>query len=123
MIPRYTRPEMRNIWTDANKLTIWLQIELLASEALAKQGVVPEKEFARLKKGASYFLSRGEELFTRQKSSVRVVCGGFAAGKTIAKPVQRFTGQPGWDQRALVEVCTGADGAGVIAHYLEVMTA
>ena len=63
------------------------------------------------------------ELFTRQKSSVRVVCGGFAAGKTIAKPVQRFTAQPGWDQRALVEVCTGADGAGVIAHYLEVMTA
>ena len=63
------------------------------------------------------------ELFTRQKSSVRVVCGGFAAGKTIAKPLQRFTGQPGWDQRALVEVCTGADGAGVIAHYLEVMTA
>jgi len=52
-----------------------------------------------------------------------VVCEGFAAGKTIAKPVQRFTAQLGWDQRALVEVCTGADGAGVIAHYLEVMTA
>ena len=41
MITRYSRPEMRAIWTDENKLRIWLQIELLASEALVKQGIVP----------------------------------------------------------------------------------
>ena len=35
MITRYSRPEMRAIWTDENKLRLWLQIELLASEALA----------------------------------------------------------------------------------------
>ena len=58
---------MRDIWTDANKLIIWLQIELLASEALVKEGIVPAKDFQILKKGASYFLDRGEELFTRQK--------------------------------------------------------
>ena len=63
------------------------------------------------------------DLFTRQPSSVRVVCEGFAAGTTIAKPIQRFTAQPGWDERARVEVCIDADGAGVINHYLEVMTA
>ncbi len=45
MITRYSRPEMRAIWTDENKLRIWLQIELLASEALVKEGVVPEKRF------------------------------------------------------------------------------
>ena len=73
MIPRYTRPEMRDIWTDGNKLTIWLQIELLASEALAKQGVVPQKDFEKLKKGASYFLTRGDELFTRQKELERTL--------------------------------------------------
>lgn len=73
MIPRYTRPEMRAIWTDGNKLTIWLQIELLASEALAKQGVVPQKDFEKLKKGASYYLTRGEELFTRQKELERTL--------------------------------------------------
>ena len=38
MITRYSRPEMRAIWTDENKLRIWLQIELLASEALAAKG-------------------------------------------------------------------------------------
>src|SRR5215475_874886 len=52
MIQRYSRPEMRAIWTDENKLQIWLKIELLASEALVKEGVVPEKDFAKIKAGA-----------------------------------------------------------------------
>jgi len=38
MILRYSRPEMRAIWTDENKLQLWLQIELLTSEALVKEG-------------------------------------------------------------------------------------
>lgn len=67
MIARYTRPEMRAIWTDANKLSIWLKIELLASEALVKEGVVPKADFNRLKKGADFWLADPEGLFTRQK--------------------------------------------------------
>ena len=51
MITRYSRPEMRAIWTDENKLKIWLQIELLASEALVKEGVVPAKDFKKIKAG------------------------------------------------------------------------
>src|SRR5215831_1086729 len=57
MIQRYSRPDMRAIWTDENKLQIWLQIELLASEALVKEGVVPEKDFAKLKAGAELWFS------------------------------------------------------------------
>src|ERR1035441_6166186 len=53
MITRYSRPEMRAIWTDENKLRIWLQIELLASEALAAEGVVSKADFAKLKAGAA----------------------------------------------------------------------
>jgi adenylosuccinate lyase len=45
MITRYSRPEMRAIWTDENKLRLWLQIELLASEALVREGVVPRPTF------------------------------------------------------------------------------
>ncbi len=52
MILRYSRPEMRAIWTDENRLKIWLEIELLASEALVKEGVVPAKDFAKMKAGA-----------------------------------------------------------------------
>ena len=40
---------MRGIWTDENRLRIWLELELLASEALAKAGVVPKADFQRLK--------------------------------------------------------------------------
>ena len=52
MITRYSRPEMRAIWTDENKLKIWLQIELLASEALVKAGTVPRADFTKMKRGA-----------------------------------------------------------------------
>ncbi len=52
MIPRYSRPEMRAIWTDENKLDLWLQIELHASEALVKEGIVPKADFAKMKTGA-----------------------------------------------------------------------
>ena len=52
MILRYSRPAMRGIWADDNKLKIWLRIELLASEALVKEGVVPKADFERIKAGA-----------------------------------------------------------------------
>lgn len=42
---------MRQIWSEENKLRIWLQIELLASEALAHDGVVPAADFQQLKAG------------------------------------------------------------------------
>ena len=44
MIGRYTRPEMRDIWTEQRKLEIWLEIELLAAEALCGEGLVPMVE-------------------------------------------------------------------------------
>src|SRR6266542_1674972 len=67
MIQRYSRPEMRAIWTDENKLKIWLKIELLASEALVREGLVPESDFQRIKAGAEYFDSHPAELVERQK--------------------------------------------------------
>jgi adenylosuccinate lyase len=51
MIQRYSRPAMREIWTEENKLRIWLQIELLASEALTQQAIVPPEDFKYLKAG------------------------------------------------------------------------
>ena len=42
MIPRYSRPEMTNIWEAANKFNIWFQIEAHACDALAELGVIPK---------------------------------------------------------------------------------
>lgn len=67
MITRYSRPEMRAIWTDENKLRIWLQIELLASEALVKEGVVPAKDFQKIKAGCDKWFADLPGLVARQK--------------------------------------------------------
>src|SRR5271154_376660 len=67
MILRYSRPEMRAIWTDENKLRIWLQIELLASEALVKQGIVPKTDFAKMQRGAEKCFADLKQLVERQK--------------------------------------------------------
>ncbi len=67
MITRYSRPEMRAIWTDENKLRIWLHVELLASEALVRQGIVPRADFAKMKRGAEKWLADMPGLVARQK--------------------------------------------------------
>jgi len=67
MITRYSRPEMRAIWTDENKLKTWLQIELLASEALVKERVVPRKDFAKIKAGCDKWFADLPGLVARQR--------------------------------------------------------
>jgi len=62
MIQRYSRPVMREIWSEQRKLEIWLQIELLASEALCRQGLVPKKDFQQIKARASFSIERCKEL-------------------------------------------------------------
>src|ERR1041385_5560112 len=67
MITRYSRPEMRAIWTDENKLRLWLQIELLASEALVKEGTVPRKDFVKIKAGCDKWFADLTGLVARQR--------------------------------------------------------
>lgn len=62
MIPRYTRPEMGNIWTEENKFRIWLEIEILACEAQAKLGVIPEEAVRVIRQKASFDVKRIDEI-------------------------------------------------------------
>src|SRR6266702_1428570 len=62
MIQRYSRPAMRETWSEQRKLEIWLQIELLASEALCGAGVVPKNDLARMKARAAFSIERCKEL-------------------------------------------------------------
>jgi adenylosuccinate lyase len=73
MIPRYSRPEMRAIWTDENKLNLWLQIEMHASEALVKEGIVPKADFARMQSGAKKCFADLPGLVQRQKELERTL--------------------------------------------------
>ncbi len=42
MIERYSRKEIKNIWEDQNRYSIWLEIELAAAEAMEKLKIIPK---------------------------------------------------------------------------------
>ena len=42
MVPRYSRPAMVAIWSPETRFRIWFEIEALAAEAMAAQGLVPD---------------------------------------------------------------------------------
>jgi len=53
---------MRDIWSEQRKLEIWLQIELLASEALVRDGLVPARDFRLMTFRAAFTIERCREL-------------------------------------------------------------
>lgn len=62
MIQRYSRPKMRAIWTEQRKREIWLRIELLATESLVEQGIVPAKDFQKIQSKAAFSIDRCDAL-------------------------------------------------------------
>jgi len=44
VIPRYEVPEIAAVWSDETRMANWLEIELLAVEAWAELGTIPEKD-------------------------------------------------------------------------------
>ena len=44
MIPRYSRPEIADLFTDSARFGAWLEVEVLAVEAWAQLGVVPAED-------------------------------------------------------------------------------
>lgn len=62
MIERYSRPEMRVIWTEENKFKAWLEVEICACEAWAELGVIPKADVALLREKASFDIDRIYEI-------------------------------------------------------------
>jgi adenylosuccinate lyase len=58
MTPRYTLPEMRRLWSDENKFSIWLRVEILACEAQAELGVAPVEAVKVIKEKARFDANR-----------------------------------------------------------------
>jgi adenylosuccinate lyase len=53
VIDRYALPELREIFSERRKLELWLRIELLAVEALNRDGIVPDADWERIRGSAS----------------------------------------------------------------------
>jgi len=95
MITRYSRPAMRGIWTEEHKLRIWLEIELLATEALVAEGTVPASDFARIRAGVDRWLGDLDGLVRRQKELEKTLNHdviGFttAVAEAINDPASRW---------------------------------
>ena len=77
MIERYSRPEMKKVWSDENKFTKWLQIEIAVAEAWAELGVVPNEALPKIR-GASCDLARMNEIFKTTRHDVTAFLGAVA---------------------------------------------
>ncbi len=62
MIARYTRPAMGRIWSDENKYRCWLAVEVAASQALARFGLVPQPAADAIPARANFTVARINEI-------------------------------------------------------------
>jgi len=70
MIERYTLPEMGKIWQDEFKYQTWLKIEILACEARASMGEIPQKDVDVIKEKANFDIMRVLEIEETTKHDV-----------------------------------------------------
>jgi adenylosuccinate lyase len=84
VISRYTRKEMGQVWSDANKYQRWLDVELAAADTLAEAGLIPKDAAATLRSKAKVDANRINELESRVKHDV--IAFTMAVGESIGEP-------------------------------------
>ncbi|NQT47787.1 MAG: adenylosuccinate lyase [Chloroflexi bacterium] len=77
MIERYSRPEMKKVWSDEGKFDKWLQVEMAACEAWAEMGVIPKDEIPKIKK-ARFNMERFNEILKVTHHDVTAFLGSVA---------------------------------------------
>ena len=70
MIDRYSRKELKDIWEEKNKYTIWLNIELAAAESMEKLKIIPKGVVKKVKSKAKINVKRILEIEKTVKHDV-----------------------------------------------------
>ena len=70
MIERYSRKEIKNIWEDKNKYSLWLDIELAAAEAMEKLKIIPRGVSKKVKAKAKINVKRILQIEDKVKHDV-----------------------------------------------------
>ena len=70
MIPRYTRPEMADIWSQENKFRIMLEIETLAAEKMEGLGIIPKDVAKAVRERGGFDIQRIDEIEKEVKHDV-----------------------------------------------------
>jgi len=77
MIERYSRPQMKRIWSDENKFDKWLKVEIAVCEAWAELGVIPREAVPKIKR-ARVNLKRMEEILKQTHHDVTAFLGAVS---------------------------------------------
>ncbi len=70
MIDRYTHPEMKDLWSEAQQFEAWLDVELAACAAWAELGVIPREDVETLYRDARFDLDRIHEIEQQTRHDV-----------------------------------------------------
>ena len=70
MIDRYSRKEIKSIWEDKNKYSLWLKIELAAAEAMEKINIIPRGVSKKIKSKARINVKRILQIEDKVKHDV-----------------------------------------------------
>ena len=49
LIERYSRPQMKNNWSESNTFELWLSIEIAACQAWSDQGIIPKNDMQKIR--------------------------------------------------------------------------
>jgi adenylosuccinate lyase len=77
MIERYSRPEMKRVWSDENKYNKWLEVEIAVCDAWAEVGVIPRKAIPKIKL-ARCSIKRMEEILKETRHDMTAFLGAVA---------------------------------------------
>lgn len=70
MIERYSRPNLKKIWSDDFKFASFLKVELASTYAFVKAGIVPQNDYEQIKKNAKIDVKRISEIEQETKHDV-----------------------------------------------------
>ena len=70
MIDRYSREVLKNIWSDYNKYSLWLKIEIASAEAMEKYKIIPKGVSKQVRKKAKINPKRILEIEKKVKHDV-----------------------------------------------------
>ena len=73
MIDRYSRKELRALWSDQRRFDTWLEVELAACAAMEREGSVPEGTAARVREKAAGKLDPARILEIEEKTRHDVI--------------------------------------------------
>ncbi len=70
MIDRYSRKEIKKIWDDYNRYSLWLEIELAAAEAMEKLKIIPKGVVKKVRSRAKINPKRILQIETKVKHDI-----------------------------------------------------